>query len=273
MRINTFGQYLEAINSNKPISVVRLGNVEASQLCTINNAIISKMKTNAGWFGKDDDIKKWKNLVYKAMLNADLNLQVVSCSSFFVCNDAITQLGLFIPTLPYSEDIKFYLDFISSFNTNNIGVISNFTKDMIRQSKRIDYIFPPSKERGSYLDKDLCKWSYINSLNTCEGSEPDDKTWLEVFEDLKKRTLDADCDIYLVSCGCYGIPLCNAIKEAGKKAIFVGGLLQLLFGLKGKRWINRPEINKYFNQYWISPTSKPKNWRNIEFGGCYWLDE
>jgi len=73
----------------------------------------------------------------------------------------------------------------------------------------------------------------------------------------------------LVSAGCYGLPLCDAIKNDGKKAIYVGGLLQLLFGLRGKRWDKRKELDKFYNDYWKYPTEKPKNGELVE-GGCYW---
>lgn len=265
--INKLSDMITALNSDKPLSVVRLGNIEATQML-YKLPVYPKMKTNAGWYGKPEKMKDWKSLMFSALLNADLNLRVVSCESFFICDDVLTNLKLFIPTLPYSEDIRFWINLINSIKTNNIGIVSHFTKDMERQSKRINYVFPVNKENGHYLGHNLTDWKYIKSENTIEGNEPEGE-WIETFNDLKERTLKADCDVYLVSCGCYGIPLCNEIKKAGKKAIYVGGILQLLFGLKGSRWTDRPVINKYFNKYWITPSSKPKNWESIE-NGCYW---
>jgi hypothetical protein len=48
-----------------------------------------------------------------------------------------------------------------------------------------------------------------------------------------------------------------------------GGNLQLLFGIKGKRWENSKNIK--FNEHWTYPLDedKPKNYKKIE-GGCYW---
>ena len=56
----------------------------------------------------------------------------------------------------------------------------------------------------------------------------------------------------------------------------MGGSLQLLFGIKGKRWED-PNYNKNYNyselmnEYWIRPDErfKPKNAAQVE-GGCYW---
>ena len=62
----------------------------------------------------------------------------------------------------------------------------------------------------------------------------------------------------------------------GKKAVHLGGSLQLLFGIKGKRWED-PNYNKNYNyselmnEYWIRPDErfKPQNAAQVE-GGCYW---
>ena len=82
-----------------------------------------------------------------------------------------------------------------------------------------------------------------------------------------------DFDIALVSCGGYGNLVCNYIYENGKSAIYVGGVLQMYFGIIGERWIReRPDIIKLFkNKYWSRPKTieKPKNYKNIE-NSCYW---
>ena len=84
-----------------------------------------------------------------------------------------------------------------------------------------------------------------------------------------------DFDIALLSCGGYGLPLCRFIyKTLGKTSIYMGGSLQLLFGVYGERWMNHPIISKCVEEYpehWIRPCDeeKPKNYKKVE-GGCYW---
>jgi len=61
--------------------------------------------------------------------------------------------------------------------------------------------------------------------------------------------------------------------ELGKSAIYIGGGLQLLFGVKGKRWENHPVIGKIIkdNGNFISPSGdKILNNNNRVEGGCYW---
>ena len=76
-------------------------------------------------------------------------------------------------------------------------------------------------------------------------------------------------DIALIACGAYGFPLAAYIKSIGKQAIHTGGSLQLLFGIKGKRWEETEKIK--FPEDWIYPLKEdtPNNNEKIE-GGCYW---
>jgi len=262
--INRFTNIIDALNGKEPLSIIRLGNVEASALLTKDGSIYPKMKTNAGFFGDEEEFKKWKAMMLRALLNADCNLRVVTCNSFFVCDDVLTQLNIFIPTLPYVEDLGYYITMLNSLKTSNIGFVSYFKKDIERQLPKMEWIH---KKRP--ITNDYKKWKIIKSENTISGNEPEDKTWNEVYDDLLKRSLEADCDIYFVSCGCYGVPLCADLKLAGKKAYYVGGFLQLLFGLKGNRWEDRKIVSQYYNKYWRFPEEKPKNAESVE-NSCYW---
>jgi len=81
-------------------------------------------------------------------------------------------------------------------------------------------------------------------------------------------------DVALVSCGGYGNLVCNHIYEKnGKSAIYVGGVLQMYFGILGERWVREhPDIlTLYRNEFWTRPSDaeKPKNFQAVE-GSCYW---
>ena len=88
---------------------------------------------------------------------------------------------------------------------------------------------------------------------------------------MKKQISDIDFDIALLGCSLYGLPLVSYIKNMGKSAIYVGGAVQLLFGIKGKRWDTHDEISKMYNDYWIRPLDSeiPKNYVGLD-GGTYW---
>ena len=102
---------------------------------------------------------------------------------------------------------------------------------------------------------------------------------------MEKEISNIDFDIAIIGCGAYGLPIAAHVKRIGKKAIHIGGGMQLLFGILGKRWTEqygdfleyRPEekidINyrPLFNKNWIYPLSmdKPHNSNKVE-NGCYW---
>ena len=80
-------------------------------------------------------------------------------------------------------------------------------------------------------------------------------------------------DVALISCGGYANPVCAHLYESGKSAVYVGGVLQMYFGILGARWLKeRPDIIRlYLNEHWSRPkeSERPKNSGNVE-GGCYW---
>lgn len=113
------------------------------------------------------------------------------------------------------------------------------------------------------------------------GGNSEYKDWFEALDSMKQQMDSIDYDIALIGCGAYGFPLAAHAKRMGKQAVHLGGALQLMFGIKGKRWEN-PEYgarvlgkknayNDLFNDFWIRPSDKfiPSNAQNVE-GACYW---
>tara|TARA_B100002051_G_scaffold273639_1_gene312872 strand:+ start:242 stop:2035 length:1794 start_codon:yes stop_codon:yes gene_type:complete len=80
-------------------------------------------------------------------------------------------------------------------------------------------------------------------------------------------------DVALCSCGGYGNPLCHEIYKMGKSAVYVGGVLQMYFGILGSRWEReRPEVvTAYKNDAWTRPSAaeRPPGYESVE-GSCYW---
>jgi hypothetical protein len=97
------------------------------------------------------------------------------------------------------------------------------------------------------------------------------KSWFEAFEFMKSEIKKHDFEIALIGAGAYGLPLAYECYKLGKKAIHVGGALQLFFGIKGKRWMEDAKMQKLINKYWIFPLKEeiPKGASKVE-NGCYW---
>jgi hypothetical protein len=108
------------------------------------------------------------------------------------------------------------------------------------------------------------------------GSDYSYTDWFEALDDMKSKIDRTDYDICLIGCGAYGFPLAAHVKRAGKKAVHFGGSLQLLFGIRGKRWEDPNYDPRYnyaalMNEHWIKPSEeeKPKTANNVE-NACYW---
>lgn len=100
-------------------------------------------------------------------------------------------------------------------------------------------------------------------------------TWFDALEWMKEQIDLHDYDICLIGCGAFGFPLAAHVKRRGKQAVHMGGALQLLFGIKGKRWTeqygpNNPYL-KLFNEHWVFPSAKdkPQGAERVE-NACYW---
>ena len=97
-------------------------------------------------------------------------------------------------------------------------------------------------------------------------------SWTESLEIMKSDISKIDFDIALLGCSTYGLPLVNFIsKKLNKSAIYIGGAIQIMFGIKGERWDNHPEISSFYNESWVRPSlnERPNNYRILE-GGTYW---
>jgi len=118
-----------------------------------------------------------------------------------------------------------------------------------------------------------CTFEFLKPPQT-QADEPSQDFFYEF--DRFKQNVDEKLnsfDVALVSCGGYANPICAHIYLKGKSAIYIGGVLQMYFGILGNRWIKeRPDILKlYHNKHWKRPrmSEKPKNCEKVE-GACYW---
>ena len=98
-------------------------------------------------------------------------------------------------------------------------------------------------------------------------------SWMDALDSMAEKCLAIDFDIALLGCGSYAVPLGARLKDCGKKAIVLGGMLQLLYGIKGERWErSRPDIVALYNEAWIRAGEqyKIKGTEKMADGAAYW---
>lgn len=122
----------------------------------------------------------------------------------------------------------------------------------------------------------------IEAVQSLGGKSNGYKDWFEALDFMQQKMDSTDFDICLLGCGAYGFPLAAHAKRMGKKAIHMGGSLQLLFGIIGHRWENPnyakaakkvcPTISypSLFNSYWVRPSEfRNETTAQVE-NNCYW---
>jgi len=114
-----------------------------------------------------------------------------------------------------------------------------------------------------------CTFEYLKPPQT-QGLEPS-RDWHDEFLDFCEQVKQVEFDVALCSCGGYGNPICAYIHSLGKSAIYVGGVLQMYFGIYGNRWLTerKDALSVYMTPQWTRPINRPLGFENIE-KSCYW---
>lgn len=285
------------LTSDKPCMIARYGSVELQNVCAYrsmtnpkhsvlqyisnqqfqwwwNEKNCQQMKSNAGFFSNSEEqMQRFGALMCESSSEVDI-------------------LG------SWQEDERFLADLLPKHNSRcRLLYLEPYwaTNPWSRalEGKRVLVIHPFAElieqqyhDHRADLFKDtrvLPQFTLITikAVQSLGGEDNGFKDWFEALEYMKKKMDDIDYDIALIGCGAYGFPLAAHAKRTGHKAVHLAGALQLLFGIRGKRWddptygeIVFHKKNQYqllFNAYWRYPLScnRPKNAQQVE-QGCYW---
>ena len=148
-----------------------------------------------------------------------------------------------------------------------ICVITPFPESFAHQCGRLSTLFDDARLE----DLDTKDITFIKSPPHKFISTKDEnpfESWDDALNHLSQELDKAEYDVLLTGCGAFSLPLNHQAWKAGKTAINMGGDLQLMFGVKGKRW-NQAEYG--FNENWISPLAQEvPELNHIVEGGAYW---
>lgn len=240
------------------------------------NLALKMLSTYSGFFQHSllanpiDDLEKFSSLMIEATKNADvigtwnghLGFEEYFIDKFTPSNLILTDLLIFGP------NIHSNIPWTYALKDKVVLVIHPFAQTIENQYTIREKLFENPKVLPSFH---LKTFKAIQTMN--EEKDERFKNWFEALDWMSEEISKIDFDIALLGCGAYGFPLASRIKNMGKIAIHCGGALQLLFGIKGKRWeIEQPQIGQMlFNPYWVRPNTEEtiQNNEKIE-NGCYW---
>lgn len=266
---------LESLNDKEPFFVGRLGSVELECLChylyflrratdheSYPNNVKMMMNMNAGFFPSEDGMLDRFSKIY---IDGIKNMDLIWSMWFSVYEDKL-----------YSD---YYSDkMIADYDATVFPYDKKDPWTAALKGKKVLVIHPfEDSIRQNYLNKEklfknksfLPEFDLLTlkSVQSIAGNKTEYINWFEALASMQNRIEQIDFDIALIGAGAYGLPLGAYVKSIGKKAVHVGGILQLFFGIKGKAW-NKLGI---YNEAWTSPmeTEVPQDFKKVE-AGRYW---
>jgi hypothetical protein len=250
---------LKKIKSEKPFMLSRFGTGEFRSLFSDDD--INLLYFYSGFFPED---KKLLPKFRKIYLESSKQIDILAISLYL---NQFMRKRKFIrkfPNIEYLTSLKplgHRRAWASGLKDKKVLVIHPFKKTIEKQHKK--------RVKLDMLPK-LKKLEVIKAVQTlADNRDPRFETWFDALDYMEKEIDKKDFDIAIIGCGAYGLPLATYVKSLGKQALHLGGGVQLLFGIKGKRWDNSPNIK--YTKDWIYPLEedKMKDFKKIE-GGCYW---
>jgi hypothetical protein len=264
----TLKRYL--LNKTGPFCIPRVAGVENNTAFLVamnqpvHDGLKNVMKRNAGICLGDEEA--YSRTYFKAFEECDL----------YASWEPWGQVGKYISqSLAYVHD-RFKKPKIGAFVFDIFHYVSDPWTHGLRGKKIliVSSFAEMMRVQPQAYDVDLfpeCTLQFLKPPMT--QADEKSRPWEEEFADFCKIVDSLDFDVALCSCGGYGNPLCAHIFSTGRSAIYVGGVLQLYFGIYGKRWLlERAEMMRlHMKPTWKRPiaTLKPKGFETIE-SGCYW---
>jgi hypothetical protein len=145
-------------------------------------------------------------------------------------------------------------------------VIHPFEESIKSQYEKRDKLFRDSRTLPEFQLKTL------KAVQSIAGNAPDGfSSWFSALDWMCEKIQNIEFDIAIIGAGAYGLPLASFVKRIGKKSVHLGGPTQILFGIRGSRWDERPFFQQLYNENWIKPlpVEIPSNFQKVE-SGCYW---
>lgn len=286
------------LKSDKPCMITRFGSTELSTI--VGFLEIDKKRHNvlkyiqgeipAWWNSKEVLCDKIRD--FSGFFPADEQLVQRFVDTVLVDIKQIDILGSWLQMENYIDDKLKYTKKVFLKDLEPFWVVNPWSR--VLEGKKILVVHPFAHQmleqykcnrENLFVNKavlPLFELDVIPAVQSLGGEANGFDNWFDALQWMEEEIDKRNYDICLIGCGAYGMCLAAHVKRQGKKAVHLGGALQLLFGIIGNRWEN-PNYgvkewgipvglySNLINKYWIRPGEKgrPKNANRVE-GACYW---
>jgi hypothetical protein len=236
------------------------------------------LERNAGIFPRTiDSVSKWVVEYWNASESADVlgaawykPLATAEWNFLDDINPSCQRIPLRSIEPYYSNPIDRWT---RALEGQSVCVVSSFAETMEQQVSIANSIWQDDYETLF----PNASWSFVRSYYSpvlaqgrCEWPKGI-HSWMDAVSYLEQEVLKTGARIVLLGCGGLAMPLAYRLKKKGRIAIVMGGAIQVLFGIKGRRWATHDVISRFWNAAWVYPNLSeiPGAADEIE-GGCYW---
>lgn len=260
----------DAIILGKPCLIARGGAAELNAVKGyLNKKYSNKVRTrickNAGVFPNNDEfLNRFCEYYMSCLLKADiLSVWCVGAERKLV--DRLDNSCKLI-RLESLEPYYFDLPWSKALENKKVLIVSSFCKSIKSQYEKRELLFKNKDVLPKF--KSIC---FVDAVVSNADNKTEYNDWFEALNSMQQKIKEQDFDVAIIGAGAYSLPLAYFVKSIGKIAVQMSGAIQILFGIKGKRWDTRKRFVKMYNENWIRPSKEevPQNADIVE-GGCYW---
>jgi len=288
---------IKALMSDKPYMIARFGSTEMACLINYNGIIEDKNKylsylkgkSQAWWWDQKIiyQMQNWSGFFPPSRVKIEQFCQLMldDINHVDILGSWLAGENIFNNNLVAAQKIHLRLlepfwsktPWTKALEGKRILVVHPFSETILKQYENCNLLFPNPVILPKFKSLNV-----IQAIQTLGEGDNRFNDWFEALNHMKSEIDNQDYDVCLIGCGAYGFHLAAHVKRSGKKSVHLGGSLQLLFGIKGKRWENSNygvkewgiPVGSYtdlMNEYWVRPGDnyKPKNSHEVE-GACYW---
>jgi hypothetical protein len=245
---------------------------------TVSPDLFRNMLYGAGIsFDDTSDVEMYVNLYDNAVSKCDMigtwegNMRTQAANYYIHLNLMYTPIPQIAAQAlePYYYMDSVHYQFPKIFENKRVLIITSHYETVKAQLEKRDTLFhkPIFAESTQF---------YVYKPPQQNGGSHDGQSWMSHASDMKRDLHEiketVGFDIALVSCGGFGMIISEYLfTSLNTSVMYVGGALQLYFGIMGQRWASNDRITRHINSEWTYPmdVDKPKIPDLCE-NNCYW---
>lgn len=165
--------------------------------------------------------------------------------------------------LSHYEPYKFKDNYFKFYQGKTVTVVSSFEHTIKAQSAKFGQLH-------KYIHEDV-EFDLVRAPQTNAGFCFDGVSWQTRLQVMINECERAGNQHLLIGAGGYGPTLASELSKRGYTSVVIGGGIQLLLGIYGRRWSEREDFQSLFNEHWMWPLEAdiPVGHDLVE-NSCYW---